>query len=54
MHLTYLVDMRKITFYKKLKLTDNSTMLILFNIVHAEINAICAKYYIVLNYCNLQ
>jgi exonuclease III len=51
MPLTYLTDMRKITFYKKLMRTDSSIMLTLFNIARAEINAICAKYNIVLN-CN--
>jgi len=48
---TYSIDVRKIKFYKKLMRTDNSIMLTLFSIAHAEINAICAKYNIVLN-CN--
>ena len=51
MPLTYLVDMRKITFYKKLMRSDNSILLTLFNFARADINAICAKYKIVLN-CN--
>jgi hypothetical protein len=49
MPVTYLIDMRKITFYKKLMRTDNSIMLTLFNSARVEINAICAKYNIVLN-----
>jgi len=49
--LTYLIDMRKITFYKKLMRTENSIMLTLFNITRVKINAICAKYSIVLT-CN--
>ena len=49
MPLTYLIDMRKITFYKKLILTDNSVMLTSFNIARVEINAICAKYNNALN-----
>ena len=51
MPLTYLIDMRKIMFYKKLLRTDNSIMLTLFNIARVGIDAICAKYNIVLN-CN--
>jgi len=51
MPLTYLIDMRKITFYMKLMRTDNSIMLTLFNIARVEINAICAKYNIALT-CN--
>ena len=50
MPFTYLMDMRKITFYKKLMRSDNSIMLNLFNIARVEINAICAKYNIVLNH----
>ena len=44
------MDMRKITFYKKLMRSDNSIMLNLFNIARVEINVICAKYNIVLNH----
>lgn len=51
MPLVYLIDMRKITFYKKLMRTDNSIMLTLLRIARVEINAICAKYDIVIH-CN--
>ena len=49
MPFTYLIDMRKITFYKKLMRNDNSIMQTLFNIARVEINAIYAKNNIVLN-----
>ena len=49
MPLKYLIDMRKITFYKKQMRTDNSILSILFNTARVGIDAICAKYNINLN-----
>ena len=49
MPLNYLIDMRKLTFYKKLLRSDDNIILTLLNVARLEMNAICAKYNIILN-----
>jgi len=47
----YIIDQRKITFIKRLLRSSNDIVSVLLNIVSKDINALCAKYDIVLN-CN--
>jgi hypothetical protein len=51
MALNYIADMRKITFYKRLLRCDSLVIAMLLRLSNCNINALCAKYGIVLH-CN--
>ena len=51
MPLHYIIDMRKLLFYKKLLRTDNSILSMLFNLKRNDVISLCAKYSVNLS-CN--
>ena len=52
MPVSFIVDQRKIMFWKRLLRSDNNVMLLFLNIARNEINSVCAKYDIILHVNN--
>ena len=49
MPVRYIIDQRKILFYKKLLRSENSILTLCFNLARNNVNALCAKYGVILS-----